>query len=90
MRAQLKRDYRDADLRSEGLQIFTTLEPLAQSRAARALKSRLSKLEQSRNLQPSSLQGAVVLVRPSNGEIVGLVWFAQFVWVVGFGGLLSF
>lgn len=73
VRAQLKRDYRDADLRSEGLQIFTTLEPLAQSRAARALKSRLSKLEQSRNLQPSSLQGAVVLVRPSNGEIVGLV-----------------
>lgn len=73
VRAQLARDYRDADLRSEGLQVFTTLEPLAQRRAERALSAALPQLERTRQLTKGALQGAVVLVRPSSGEVVGLV-----------------
>ena len=73
VRAQLARDYHDADLRSEGLQIFTTLEPLAQRRAEEALTDSLPRLERARRLPTGTLQGAVVLVRPASGEVVGLV-----------------
>jgi len=39
---QLQRDYREEDLRSEGLRIFTTLDPLIQHQAEVALQSRLT------------------------------------------------
>ena len=38
---QLERDYREEDLRSEGLRIFTTLDPRIQHQAEVALTSRL-------------------------------------------------
>lgn len=70
---QLRRDYREADLRSEGLLIFTTLDPLAQFTAERALISRLGQLEKSRKIVLNSLQGAVVMTHAQNGEVQALV-----------------
>ncbi|MFT5391153.1 MAG: penicillin-binding protein 1B [Gammaproteobacteria bacterium] len=73
VRNQLARDYHSADLRTEGLQIFTTLEPVAQIQAEKALTKRLANLEK-RGISPTgTLQGAVVLVRPASGEVVALV-----------------
>ena len=66
---QLRRDYRDRDLRGAGLRIFTTLDPYAQQQAERALAEGLARAE-SRNGQ---LQGAIVLVEPASGEIRALV-----------------
>ena len=45
---QLRRDYREEDLRSEGLRIITTLDPRVQDAAEKALAGRLSRLEKSR------------------------------------------
>lgn len=70
---QLRRDYREADMRSEGLQIFTTLDPLAQFAAERALTARLSQLEKSRKIPPKTLEGAVVITSAQNGEVQALV-----------------
>ncbi len=66
---QLRRDYRDRDLRGTGLRIFTTLAPAAQEQAERALAQGLSRVEST----PGSLQGAIVLVEPGTGEIRALV-----------------
>ncbi len=70
---QLKRDYREADLRSEGLRIFTSLDPYAQNKAEHALRSQLARLEKSRKLPHQHLQGSVVLINISDGEVLALV-----------------
>jgi penicillin-binding protein 1B len=70
---QLRRDYREEDLRSEGLQIFTTLDPLAQTSAERALTGRLTQLEKDRRLPPKVLEGAIVISHSQNGEVQALV-----------------
>lgn len=70
---QLQRDYREADLRSEGLMIFTTLDPLVQFAAERALTTRLPQLEKARRIPPKALEGAVVVTSVQNGEVQALV-----------------
>lgn len=70
---QLRRDYREEDLRSEGLQIFSTLDPLAQTSAERSLTSRLTQLEKDRRLPPKVLEGAIVVSHSQNGEVQALV-----------------
>ncbi len=70
---QLRRDYHEEDLRSEGLQIFTTLDPMAQFAAERALTSRLSQLEKARKIPPKALEGAVVVTDTQSGEVQALV-----------------
>src|SRR3979409_2620505 len=42
---QLRRDYDEADLRSEGLRVFTTLDPRVQAAAERVLESTLAQLD---------------------------------------------
>jgi len=70
---QLERDYREEDLRSEGLRIFTTLDPFVQHRAENALASRLSAIEKARKLASNTLEGAVVVSSTQNGEIQAMV-----------------
>lgn len=70
---QLRRDYFEEDLRSEGLQIFTTLDPIAQAAAERALSRRLDQLERTRGLQANMLEGAVVVTSTLNNEIHAVV-----------------
>jgi penicillin-binding protein 1B len=73
VRRQLKRDYHEADLTEEGLQIFTTLDPLTQHSAERALANRLKEIERGRGLRRGSLQGAAVAVSVEGGEMLALV-----------------
>jgi penicillin-binding protein 1B len=70
---QLQRDYREEDLRSEGLRIFTTLDPLIQHQAEVALQSRLGQIEKSHRIPANTLEGAVVVSSTQNGEIQAMV-----------------
>ena len=72
VRRQLRRDYRDEDLRSEGLHIFTTLDPVAQVSAEQALSKRLLQIERVRK-DVTGLEGAVVVTNVQNGEVQALV-----------------
>jgi len=73
VRRQLRRDYRDEDLRSEGLQIFTTLDPQVQAAAERGLRERLRQLERARRGSDAMLEGAVVVTNSHTGEVQALV-----------------
>jgi len=73
VRRQLRRDYREQDLTSEGLRIFTTLDPWVQRQAAGALADRLKRIEKARGIETGSLQGAVVVTAVQNGEVEALV-----------------
>jgi penicillin-binding protein 1B len=70
---QLRRDYREEDLRSEGLNIFTTLDPQAQASAEGALALRLPPLEKSRGLPANTLEGAVIVTHAQSGEVQAMV-----------------
>ncbi len=72
VRQQLKRDYRDEDLRSEGLNIFTTLDPLVQAAVERALAKQLPILEKQRGMRSGILEGAVVVAAVEQGEVLAL------------------
>ncbi len=69
VRRQLQRDYQEEDLTSEGLRIFTTLDPWAQQLLDKQISSGLSSLEKRRKLPAGTLQAAMVLVSPQGGEI---------------------
>ena len=71
---QLRRDYDDKDLRSEGLRIFTTLDPRAQAAAETALAKRLAQFDREKRFDKKpGLEGAVVIVDPQSGEVEALV-----------------
>jgi penicillin-binding protein 1B len=70
---QLERDYREEDLRSEGLRIFTTLDPFVQHHAEEALRLRLAEIEKSHKFGANTLEGAVVVSSTQTGEIQAMV-----------------
>jgi penicillin-binding protein 1B len=72
VRRQLRRDYREQDLTSEGLQVFTTLDPRLQEQVQQGLTTRLAQLEKQRHLPADTLQGAVLLTRSQVGEVVAV------------------
>ncbi|MGF1643921.1 MAG: penicillin-binding protein 1B [Thiotrichales bacterium] len=73
VRSQLRRDYRDEDLRSEGLRIFTTLDPLIQDSAERAVVEDLARIEKERRMKHETLQGAMIVASVEQGEIKAVV-----------------
>lgn len=73
VKRQLLNDYREDDLRSEGLRIFTSFSLRAQLRAEKALTDRLITLEKRHQLPAKTLQTAVVTVSVGSGEIQALV-----------------
>jgi penicillin-binding protein 1B len=73
VRRQLARDYREEDLTSEGLRIFTTVDPWEQHVAARDLAATLARIEKRRHIARGSLQAAMVIVSPQGGEVRALI-----------------
>lgn len=67
VKRQLRADYRDEDLSSEGLRIFTSLDPLLQRKAEQAVEGTL------RRLGDEQLEGAMVVTAAQNGEVLALV-----------------
>jgi penicillin-binding protein 1B len=72
VRRQLQRDYRQEDLTSEGLRIFTTFDPRVQQAAEQALRRRVQLLDLQRGLQ-GQLQGAVIVTDTTSGEVLAVV-----------------
>ena len=73
VKLQLRRDYREADLTTEGLRIFTTLIPEKQNSMQAIVSSQVRRLEKQRKLPHDTIQAASILVDPQTGEIRALM-----------------
>lgn len=72
VRHQLHQDYNEKDLRSDGLQIFTTLDPVIQKLGEQVMIKGLKKLEKEYR-KARKLQGAMVVTGSENGEVLALI-----------------
>ena len=70
---QLRREYDEADLRSEGLRVFTTLDPRVQQAAERVLSRKLAQFDKEKRFGEPGLEGAVVVADSQGGEVQALV-----------------
>ena len=70
VKRQLSQEYREEDLTSEGLSIFTTLDTRVQDTLEQTVKTQLAQLEKLPNT--SELEAAAVVTRRDSGEIAAL------------------
>ena len=68
VKLQLQQDYQSDDLSSEGLRVFTTLDPYIQYKTEQAVLKTLPKLS-----KDTELQAAAVVVSPFNGDLLAVV-----------------
>ena len=71
VRAQLRNDYNEKDLTSEGLRIFTNLDPMIQRKAQKSVTDILKQLDS--QPQDTPLQGAMVVSSAQTGDLLAVV-----------------
>ncbi|MCX4026327.1 penicillin-binding protein 1B [Endozoicomonas sp. SM1973] len=72
VKRQLKRDYDEDNLTSQGLRIFTNLDPIVQQQAQKSLTETLKKIRKS-NEKHKALQGAMVVTAPGSGDVLAVI-----------------
>lgn len=73
VKRQLRRDYPEDALNSEGLKIFTSLDPVVQAKAEASLAQVSGILERHHGNNLQKLEGAVVVGHSQTGEVVAVV-----------------
>ncbi|WP_136681611.1 penicillin-binding protein 1B [Neptunomonas sp. XY-337] len=73
VKRQLRENYHEEDLRSEGLRVFTSLDPISQAKAEKAMVAGLKKLEQRYGKRATSLEGSMVVTDPQTGEVLSII-----------------
>ena len=73
VKRQLRREYKDEDLGSEGLKIFTSLDPISQHKAETSLVSTIEDLGRTYGESLAKLQGSMVVTDPQTGEVLALI-----------------
>lgn len=70
VKRQLRQEYREDDLTSEGLKVFTTLDTRVQNVLEKTISQKLKQLE--KKPKTNKLETAVIVTRRETGEIVAL------------------
>jgi penicillin-binding protein 1B len=70
VKRQLRQDYREEDLTSQGLRIFTTLDTQVQDTLEKTVTNKLNRLE--KLPRANNLETAVIVTRRDNGEVAAL------------------
>jgi penicillin-binding protein 1B len=73
VKSQLQRDYQEEDLRSEGLLIFTAMDPIVQLTAEKVLSKRVASLERQQRMKKGKLNGALVVSNVQDSEVLAVV-----------------
>lgn len=71
VRRQLRKEYRENDLTSEGLRIFTTLDTYVQNHLQKSATQKLAQLE--KRPKTKNLETAAIITRRDAGEIVAML-----------------
>ncbi len=77
VKRELREDYNEADLRTEGLRIFTSFDPQAQKKLQDAVDRGIPALEQQKGIPKGDLQVAAVVVRVGTGQVVAVAGSRQ-------------
>lgn len=72
VKRQLREDYNETDLKTAGLNIFTSIDPIIQEKAEHSVSEVLPRLERSQS-QTAPLQASVIVASSEQGEIQALV-----------------
>ncbi|MDH5434588.1 MAG: penicillin-binding protein 1B [Gammaproteobacteria bacterium] len=73
VKRQLTQEYSLSELYSEGLWLFTSLDPIVQAKAEKAMSSRINQLEKIYTKQKGHLQGANIVADVLTGDILAMV-----------------
>ncbi len=73
VRRQLKAEYQESDLTNQGLRIFTTLDPIAQTKIQTSFIDTVARISKANPARLKDLQGAVLVSHPENGELIAAV-----------------
>ncbi len=73
LQRHLRLFYSEEILRTSGLDLYTTLDLDIQYVAQHALSQTLDELEINKNMEPDTLQGAVIVIEPTSGNILAVV-----------------
>lgn len=73
VKRQLRQHYRDEDLSSEGLNVYTSLDPITQNQAEQALTQTIDRLEKAYGSKLNNLQGSMVVTDPQTGEVLAVI-----------------
>jgi len=73
VRRKLKESYDEKDLSTEGLQVFTNLDPIVQAKTEKALKVSLAKLVKKYKKRADNLEASMVVTDPQTGEVLSVI-----------------
>ena len=73
VKEQLLKEYKEEDLRTEGLRIFTTFEPGIQLAAEKAVTKGLSAIESRKKSPRGELEASVIVTSTAGNEVLALV-----------------
>ena len=73
VKRQLLEEYREEDLRSAGLRIFTAFDPQAQAAAEKAVTGQVSQIEQSHRLPKGKLEVSAAVTSTGGNELLALI-----------------
>ncbi len=73
VKRQLLEEYRESDLRSSGLRIFTALDPQIQLAAEKTFVSEINRIEAIKKLPKNKLEVSAVVSSTSSNEVLALV-----------------
>ncbi|MDM8516741.1 penicillin-binding protein 1B [Desulfobacterales bacterium HSG16] len=70
---QLKEQYRNEDIRTEGLRIFTTFDPQVQIDCETAMVASVAKLEKKHKLPKGELQAGIIVTSTNTNDILAVI-----------------
>jgi penicillin-binding protein 1B len=73
VRRELLKDYKLEELSSDGVRIFTTLDPRVQKSAETAFINHTNALKKSPTKKLSNVQAAMVIAQPDTGELLSVI-----------------
>ncbi|TWI50892.1 penicillin-binding protein 1B [Pseudomonas duriflava] len=71
VKRQLRQDYREEDLTEEGLRIFTSFDPILQTKAESAMAETMKRLDGRKGVE--NIESAMVVTNPETGEVQALL-----------------